>query len=112
MMRRPGQLRVIAISAPRRAPGALAAVPTWKEQGYDVVVDNFRALIGPRGMQAAQVAYWQAVFARLVETDDWKKDLAANLWENSYTAGGDARDYLDGQYRELRRVLGDLGLAK
>jgi putative tricarboxylic transport membrane protein len=107
-----GQVRLLAISAPHRGQGVLAAVPTWKEQGYDIVVDNFRTLIGPSALNAAQVAYWEAVFAKLVQTEDWRKDLENNLWENNYMGSRDSRDYLDSQYGELRRVLSDLGMAK
>lgn len=50
--------------------GVFAAVPTWKEQGHDIVVDNFRALIGPAGMSQAQISYWDDVIARLAQTDE------------------------------------------
>ena len=108
----PGQVRLVAISAPRRIEGPLAAVPTWKEQGFDIIVDNFRMVVGPPGMGPAQIAYWEAVFARLVQSEEWKKDLQNNQWENNYMGSRESRKYLDGQYEQLRRVLSDLGMAK
>ena len=53
-----------------------------------------------------------AVFARLAQTEDWRKDLENNLWENHYMGSSGSRNYLDSQYSELRRVLSDLGMAK
>ncbi len=107
-----GTLRLIAVSAPRRGGGVLATVPTWREQGFDIVVDNFRALIGPAGMSEAQVKYWEEVFGRVAQSEDWKKDLESKLWENNYMGSREARKYFESQYGESRRVLTDLGLAK
>ena len=50
-----GKMRVIAVSAPQRLRGALAATPTWKEQGVDVVSVGWRGIVGPRGLNKAQV---------------------------------------------------------
>jgi len=107
-----GALRLIAMSSPRRLQGVFAAVPTWKEQGHDIVSDNFRALIGPAGMNQAQVSYWDEIFARLAQTDEWKKDLENNLWENNYMGSKESRKYFESQYEVSRRILTDLGLAR
>ena len=50
-----GKLRMIAVASAQRMKGPLADVPTWKEQGVDANVSNWRAVIGPRGMSAEQV---------------------------------------------------------
>jgi putative tricarboxylic transport membrane protein len=109
---RTGALRIIAISAPRRGAGVLSTVPTWKEQGFDIVADNFRALIGPAGLNQTQIGYWDAVFAQLAQSEDWQKDLESKLWENNYMGSREARRYFESQYNESRRVLNDLGMAK
>ncbi|HEV7821364.1 MAG TPA: tripartite tricarboxylate transporter substrate binding protein, partial [Burkholderiales bacterium] len=36
-----GKMRVLGVTAPQRLPGALANVPTWKEQGIDVHITNW-----------------------------------------------------------------------
>src|SRR5918999_2995653 len=46
---RNGQVRLIAVTAPERLPGILKDVPTWKEQGADVEVSQWRGVIGPEG---------------------------------------------------------------
>lgn len=108
---RSGALRIISLSAPKRA-SALAAVPTMKEAGIDAVVDNFRLMIAPGGITSLQAAYWDDVMAKVVQTEEWRKDLETNLWENTYLNSRDTRKYLDEQYRELRAVLAEIGLAK
>jgi len=54
-----GQIRLLAITAPKRAAGLFANVPTWRELGYDTVVSNWRSVIGPRGLSPPQTAYWE-----------------------------------------------------
>lgn len=107
-----GSMRLLALSSPRRLGGVLAAVPTLKEQGVDAVVDNFRLTIAPPGIGQAAAAYWDQVMLRLSATDEWKKDLESNGWENTYMNSRDTRKYLDAQYAALKGVLADVGLAK
>ena len=71
-----GRMRVLAVAAPQRVEGPLAAVPTWKEQGADVVVANWRPVIGSKGLAEPQVAFWESVFARLTQTGEWKAEIA------------------------------------
>src|SRR5205085_879787 len=70
-----GKVRIIAIAAPARVGGQYAAVPTWKEQGINVVMPSFRTLIAPRGLTPAQTAFWDNAIARLTRSDAWKKEL-------------------------------------
>ena len=109
---RSGALRIISLSAPKRVSGALASAPTMKEGGIDAVVDNFRLMIAAGGIAPAQVAHWDEVMAKVVQTEEWRKDLETHLWENTYLNSRDTRKYLDEQYRELRSALAEAGLAK
>lgn len=107
-----GKLRIVGIAAHQRFPGALAAVPTWKEQGIDVVFGGWRAIIGPRGMSAAQSAFWEGALRRVVETPEWKQDLAKNFWSDDFTAGEQFRKDMATDYAAMKSVLTDLGLAR
>jgi len=109
---RSGAMRVLAVSAPKRLAGDLAAVPTLKEQGVDAVIDNFRMMMGAGGMSPAQITYWDQVMGRLTQEAVWRKDLENNQWENTYMNSRDTRKYLDDQYIQLKSVLSDAGLAK
>jgi putative tricarboxylic transport membrane protein len=107
-----GKIRVIAVSAPQRVPGLFAQVPTWREQGVDAVFSNWRGIVGPKGMSAAQIAYWEGVFAKLVKTEEWKKELESELWDDDYAGSREHKKYLDAQNLELMSILTDLGMAK
>jgi putative tricarboxylic transport membrane protein len=107
-----GKLRVIGITAPQRLSGPLATVPTWREQGADVVVSNWRMVAGPRGMAPQAVQYWELALAQMVAQPEWKKDLELNSFEHLFLTGGDARNFLKSEYAAQWRTLSDLGLAK
>jgi putative tricarboxylic transport membrane protein len=107
-----GQMRAIAIAAPRRLAAAYAAVPTWKEQGVNVVAAFWRGVIGPRGMTPAQIAFWEAELARLAASDEWKKYLEAHQLESDYRGSRESKQFLDAEYAEYKTILGELGLAK
>ncbi len=106
-----GQIRALGITAPTRRKGVLASVPTWKELGLDAVVDNWRGIIGPKGMPPPQVAFWDQAFSRVFEREEWKKDLEQNHWDNAALTSRAAAKYLDGEYKELKRTLTELDLA-
>lgn len=109
---RSGALRVIGVTAPARLKGDLAKVPTLKEQGINVEVNNFRMMVGPRDLGTVQIAYWDQVFAKLVQVEEWKKDLERDVVEDTYLNSRDIRKYLDTEYAELKSLLTEMGLAK
>jgi len=109
---RSGQVRILAIAAPQRLPGDLAGVPTWREQGYDAVVSQWRGFVGPKDMTASQIAYWEQAFRRLLDSPEWKKELDTNFWQADFRDSAGFRKVLDEDNAELTRFLGDIGLVK
>lgn len=107
-----GTIRVIAIAAPQRLTGSFAQVPTWKEQGADAVVSNWRGLVGPGKLGDAQRAYWDHATRQFTQSEAWKKELAKRNWDDEYKASSDARKYMDAEYAELKAFLTELDLAK
>lgn len=107
-----GQIRVIGVLAPKRLSGPYADTPTWSEQGYKAVMDTWRGVIGPRGITAAQVAWWDGVLAKVVATPAWKEALEQNTWEANYLNSAQTRKLFDDEHAEYRTILLDLGMIK
>jgi putative tricarboxylic transport membrane protein len=107
-----GKLRVVAVASNQRLSGDLANVPTWKEQGVNLVWGNWRAIMGPKGMTPAQTATWEAALRKVVESPEWKDDLAKNYWSNDFTTGEQFKKDLATDYAAMKLVLVELGLAK
>ena len=107
-----GNARVLAVGAPQRFAGALAGVPTLRELGISTGSSNWRAIIGPRGLSAAQVAYWENVLRLAVKTDAWKKELEEEYWEANFLGSREFAKFLETEYAETRAIMTELGLAK
>ena len=107
-----GALRMLAVAAPRRLEGPLANVPTWKELGFDVVVANWRPVIGPRGLSAEQIAYWEERLSRFTQTDEWKREMAETGAVAHFMNSRDLAKYFATQHAEFKAVLSEIGLAK
>ena len=107
-----GAVRVIAVSSPRRLPGLFADVPTWRDQGVDVVVSNWRTIVGPKNLSAAQIAYWEGVIQRMMATNDWKKDVESTSAVSEFMGSAELRKYMETDYAQIRSFLQDLELIK
>lgn len=107
-----GRLRIIGVTSDMRGEGALADIPTWKEQGFDVVFSNTRLLIGAKGMTAAQKAYWDAALERVVQSEEWKNDVQRNHGVLDYVGSKESPQRMASIYSQLREALLEAGLAK
>ncbi len=107
-----GRVRVLAVAAPQRFPGVLVNAPTWQEQGVDVVFSGWRAIVAPKGLTAAQVAYWESALRKATASAEWKTDLERNYWSDDFAGSDQFRKDLDKDYAAMTAVMVELGLAK
>jgi putative tricarboxylic transport membrane protein len=107
-----GQIRLVAISAPARVTGDFAGVPTWREQGMDAVVSNWRAMVGPPAMGAPQLAFWVSALKKVTGTAEWKRELEDQYLSDEFLAGRELIRYFDQEHVELKAFLTDLRLVK
>ena len=105
-----GRARILGISAAQRQPGALAVLPTLKEQGSNAVFYTWRGFMGPKGMKPAEIAYWDATFDKLAKTPEWRKDTEQQFWDPSYLLSAAFTRQLEVEQEQTRIILTDLGL--
>ena len=107
-----GAVRVIAVSSAERLPGFFAGIPTWREQGANAVVSNWRGVFGPRKMTPAQAAWWEATFQKLVESAEWKAEMVNLNGLSEFMGAARMRKYMEEDYAEIKAFLVELELAK
>ncbi len=107
-----GRLRVVGVAAPGRFPGALANIPTWKEQGVDLVFGGWRALVGPPNLTGEQLAYWENTLRKATQVPEWQDGIRKNFWFDDFMGSAQLKKQLDKEYDDMKAVLVDLGLAK
>lgn len=105
------KLRVIGVSSPERLE-LLPDVATIKEQGIDIVFPHWRGIIGPPGLTPEQVAYWDEVFTKMVQTKTWKEQLENLLWDDFYQNSSDHAKFLEEQTKVFDELLTAVGLKK
>ena len=105
-----GELRALAISSPERQPGI--DIATLKEQGVDVDLANWRAIVAPPGLDDAQKnALLEAVDAA-VKSDAWKKVLTEKNWTDLYLSGDDFGKLIAAENVRTTEILKGIGLVQ
>ena len=105
-------LRVIAVAAPERVGGTFSETPSLRELGTTVVVSTWRGAMGPRGLQSAHIAYWETLVGRIVDSEEWGKELAREFATRTRMSAAENRDFLAAEYKSYHTVLSELGMAK
>ncbi|HDZ47715.1 hypothetical protein LCGC14_0107880 [marine sediment metagenome] len=106
------QIRALGVSAPERIGGGLADVPTYQEQDIDYTFDIWRGVMGTPDMPAEAVAYYEDLFAEMLETDAWRDASEQLGWINAYQNSEEFGAFLDGQQEQFSDVLSELGLLR
>lgn len=105
-----GKLRALAISSGKRL--ANADVPTLKEQGMDVEVVNWRAIMAGPGITAEQRKALTDTVEKVVKSKEWAEILKQRGWEDFYLAGAPFETFLEEEQVRVGDVLRSIGLVK
>jgi len=108
-----GKLRILAVSSPKRLGGALAEVPTMAEAGLNVSgVSNCRYIYAPKGISAAQRAFWEKAMAAVNDDEEWKADILKGNQTRDFLTGKQLETSLAETYDATKAAMLDIGLAK
>lgn len=103
-------IRVLAVMSDKRLPGALADVPTAKEQGYDIdwaIVRGF--YMGPK-VSDADFNTWSEAFAKVTKTKEFAKLLDERGLYPMTLTGPELNSYIKTSTEKYRKLAGDFGL--
>jgi putative tricarboxylic transport membrane protein len=106
-----GAMRILGVATARR-PASLPGVPTFREQGYDIIAGNWTAIMGPKGLAPAQIAYWEDLLERTFRHPAWQGMLEADALEADFRKSQAMRELLAQDDELERRMLTELGMVK
>ena len=106
-----GKVRALAVSGPTEAP-ALPGVKPLKDQGIDVVLTNWRGIVAPGSIDAAQAAKLTEMATELNKSEAWTKTLKDNNWDNAFLAGEEFKTFLTEDIATVKTTLTEIGLVK
>ena len=105
-----GKLRAIGVTSPERLPGV--DVPTFKEQGIDLVITNWRSVVAPPGITAEQKKTLTDLSTKMAASTAWKDILKQKGWDDAFLPGDAFEKFLKDEQARVNNVLKSVGLVK
>jgi putative tricarboxylic transport membrane protein len=106
-----GEMRVLAVSSAERLD-ILPDAPTLVESGVDVVLLNWRGLVGAPDLDPAERDWLIQLIGAAVESEAWQTILDTNGWDNVFLAGDEFATYLQEEDATITEVLKEIGLIE
>ena len=103
-----GKMKAIAVTSEARLKGI--DVPTMKEQGYNVVIGNWRGIYGAGGITPVQRKELIEMLVKATKTKAWGESLAKNNWTSALLTGADFEKFVDDEFASLRAVMHKSGM--
>ena len=103
-----GKLRVLGVSSKKRLKGFRGK--TFIEQGVNLFYGNWRGIMVPADLTAAEKLNWLKVMDALHGTPTWKSTLASNDWDDEFAAGDAYTAFLNKEIPIVNAVIKDIGL--
>lgn len=106
-----GALKALAVSS-EEPVSQLPDVPTITEEGYDVVLTNWRGVIAPGGISDGEKDELVRVITELHESEAWTDQLETKGWTDAFLVGADFDEFLTGNIEEVTATLKNIGLVQ
>jgi putative tricarboxylic transport membrane protein len=103
-----GEMRLLAVSSDAAIAGVDAQ--TIKDGGLDVVLENWRGVVGPPGLSPEQTTSVVGVVTKMHDSDAWKQALEKNGWTDYFKPGDEFKTFLSEQQTTIEGTLKDIGL--
>jgi putative tricarboxylic transport membrane protein len=98
-----GRLRALGVTSPKRLPGI--NIPTLKEQGYRVVLDNWRGVYGAPDTSAEQQDELIKIVTAATRTKSWTETIEKNSWSPSLVTGKDFAGFVEYEFPSIQLIM-------
>jgi tripartite-type tricarboxylate transporter receptor subunit TctC len=99
-----GSVKILAVSSDERID-ELPDVPTFTEEGLEIVFPHWRGVVGPPNMTEDEVKYWEDTFAAMAESETWQGFLANTGMNNFYKNSQETHAFLEEQSENAKDLL-------
>lgn len=103
------QVKALGVMTEKRHP-LLPNLPTFREQGFDVVGVNPRGFWAPQDFPPAAIKYWEVAFAKLMKTKAYKDYNDSTFGMQTLVAGKELKAYFDQSVAAMAQDLKELNL--
>lgn len=106
-----GSLRALAVSSEEPST-LLPEVKPIKDQGYDVVLTNWRGILAPGGITDAQKTALTALATDFSKSDAWQAVLKEKAWSDAFLAGAEFESFVKANVTDVTKTLKNIGLVQ
>ena len=103
-----GKMKGIAVTSEARLKGN--NIPTMKEQGYNVVIGNWRGVYGAPGITPQQRKDLIDMIVKATKSKTWMEALEKNDWTPALLTGTDFEKFVDDEFASLRATMVKSGM--
>jgi putative tricarboxylic transport membrane protein len=105
-----GTVRALAVSSAERLP-QLPQIPTLRECGLDVELQNWRGVVAPEGITPEQEAALETTVLEMTRTPEWRDALVRRGWGDATLAGPEFEEFVSSEQARVAQVLHEIGLG-
>ena len=105
-----GKMRVLAVTSP--APLKTIKGKTLVQQGVNLTFGNWRGILAPADLTAAELLNTVKVIDALHSTKSWKDTLVAKSWIDEYRSGDAFSKWIKTENQSIINILTDFKLIK
>ena len=105
-----GKVRVLGITSEKRLPGV--DVPTFREQGLDVVFVNWRGFFARSDISDKHYNTYRNLLVEMSKSEAWQKVREKYAWSHFLKTDDSLIQFLEAQEKELRAIAESLELIK
>jgi len=106
-----GKLRTLAIASDGRDSN-VPDVPTFKELGYNVVSERFRALAGPPKLPAKIVSFWSDVCRKVTQDKAFQEEMNKVGQPPAYRGPEQMKSSVEAMRKEMQALVDKYKLVK
>ena len=104
-----GKMRAIAVTSEARLKGI--DIPTMKEQGFNVVLGNWRGVYGASGLTAEQRKALTDMIVTATKHKSWTEAVERNGWTPALLTGPAFDKFVDDEFSALRAIMVKSGMV-
>lgn len=106
-----GKVRALASASPTRGTGALAQVPTWREQGVAADFVTYNGLLTGPNSTPAQIAFWEDALRKVSQNPAWIALVEKNGGRPVFRGAAESMQYMVSEQQAINALVQELGLV-
>ena len=107
-----GKMRLLAVSSPVDTEVGGRKPRTIKEQGVDLELTNWRAIVAPPGLSDGERERITGWVEQVLRTPQWRENVERYDWTPFVKTGDELDRFVASEQQRVQEIVDDLGIGK